>query len=184
MRRNRPRPHYGAPRDRREERFPPPARHYEGSRGRRETVPAPRNYYYGAPQFRRSRSRSPPSWTRDDRRPSRWERPTSRDRFDDERPGRDHHRMHPRDERHPRESYHGDDQEAPLHQQIQWGKQITGREATPETILTMFEREGHAFSARNLATSVHRSGKIGGRRIRSDRRLVPLAEVSTTDWCV
>ena len=69
-----------------------------------------------------------------------------------------------------------DDQEAPLYQQIQWGKQITGRDATPETILTLFVRDGHAFSARNLATTVHRVGKIGGPRVRSDRRLPPLAE--------
>ena len=85
--------------------------------------------------------------------------------------------MHRSEERQqPELNRRDDDQEAPRHQQIQWGKQMTGRDATPETILTLFEREGHAFSARNLATSVHRVGKLGEHRVRSDRRLPPLAE--------
>ena len=74
------------------------------------------------------------------------------------------------DERQPREANRrDDDQEARRYQQIQWGKQITGRGATSETILTLFDREGHAFSARNLATTMHRVGNFGGTRVRSDR---------------
>ena len=84
-----------------------------------------------------------------------------------------HHR--PNDERRPYER-RGDDQEARRSQQIQWSWQITARGATPETILTLFEREGHRFEARNLATTVHRVGKIGGHGLASDTRLGPLAE--------
>ena len=57
-----------------------------------------------------------------------------------------------------------------------WSKRMTERGATAETILNLFEREGQAFSARNLATCVHRVGKFGGPRMRLDRRLPPLAE--------
>jgi len=55
-------------------------------------------------------------------------------------------------------------EEAPRQQQIQWGKQITGRDATVDTILGLFETHGHRFSARNLATVAHRVAKIDGRR--------------------
>ena len=73
-----------------------------------------------------------------------------------------------------------DDQEAPGmaddNDQEEWGRQITGPSATPETILTLFEQEGHRFEARNLAVTAYRVGKIGGPRVRSDRRLPPLAQ--------
>ena len=54
--------------------------------------------------------------------------------------------------------------EAPKWQQITWGKQITGRSATIDSILGLFDAQGHRFSSRNLATAAHRVAKIGGRR--------------------
>ena len=70
--------------------------------------------------------------------------------------------------------------ETPLQQQIAWGKQITRLDATPATILALFEREGHRFEARNLATALHRVGKLGGRRLTRDPRLERLIE--TCAW--
>ena len=78
----------------------------------------------------------------------------------------------------PRDGNHGD--EAPRQQQIAWGKQITGLDATPATILALFERDGHRFEARNLATALHRVGKLGGRRLTRDPRLERLIE--TCAW--
>ncbi|MEM7518829.1 MAG: hypothetical protein AAF368_18145, partial [Planctomycetota bacterium] len=76
----------------------------------------------------------------------------------------------------PREYRRRDSTEAPRHQQIEWSKQMTRRDTTPEMILALFEREGHRFEPGNLATTAHGVGKFGGHRIRSDRRLALLAE--------
>ena len=77
--------------------------------------------------------------------------------------------------RRQRQGNRGD--EAPLQQQIAWGRQITGRDATHETILVLFERDGHRFEARNLATALHRVGKFGGRRLTRDPRLKRLVDM-------
>ena len=47
---------------------------------------------------------------------------------------------------------------------------------TSEAILTLFEQNGSQLSARNLATAVHRIGKLGGRNVRQDPRLERLIE--------
>ena len=70
-----------------------------------------------------------------------------------------------------RDENRGHSIEAPLHQQIVWGKQITQRNVTPETILELVARNVHHLSTRNLATAAHRLGKIGDRRLRQDPRL-------------
>ena len=77
-----------------------------------------------------------------------------------------------------RQGNHGD--QARRQQQIAWGKRITRLDATPATILALFEREGHRFEARNLATAVHRVGKLAGRRLTRDPRLERLIE--TCAW--
>ena len=48
---------------------------------------------------------------------------------------------------------------------------------SPEAILTLFEQNGDQLSARNLATAVHRIGKLGGRRFMRDPRLGRLIEM-------
>ena len=48
---------------------------------------------------------------------------------------------------------------------------------TPEAILRLFEQNGHRFEARNLATAVHRIGKLGGRKVQKDPRVNRLIEV-------
>ena len=68
-------------------------------------------------------------------------------------------------------------EEAPLQQQIQWGKQMTGRDADPEAILALCYAECHRFSPRNLATAAHRIGKFGGSRRGRDPRLPRLAQM-------
>ena len=77
-----------------------------------------------------------------------------------------------------RQGNHGE--QARLQQQIAWGRQITRLDATPATILALFESEGHRFEARNLATALHRVGKLGGRRLTRDPRLERLIE--TCAW--
>ena len=68
--------------------------------------------------------------------------------------------------------------EAPRHQQIAWGKQITWLHSNVEAILALVDRDGALFSARNLATSAHRIGKFGdARRVRADPRLERLSEL-------
>jgi len=59
-------------------------------------------------------------------------------------------------------------------QQIWWGRAMANAE--PEAILTLFEKAGHRFSGRNLATAAHRLAKRGGRRFRDDPRVAQLAE--------
>jgi len=77
--------------------------------------------------------------------------------------------------RPPREGNRGN--KAPRHQQIAWGKQITGRNATPEAILTLFEQSGYRFETRNSATVVHRVAKLGGKKSRRDPRLERLIDM-------
>jgi len=48
---------------------------------------------------------------------------------------------------------------------------------TPAAILTLFDQNGERFSARNLATAVHRIGKLRGRNSRHDPRLARLIEM-------
>ena len=48
---------------------------------------------------------------------------------------------------------------------------------TPEAILTLVEQNGPQLSERNLATAVHRIGKLGGRNFRQDPRLERLLEM-------
>ena len=48
---------------------------------------------------------------------------------------------------------------------------------TPESILTLLKQYEAQFSARNLATAVHRIGKLGGRRVQQDPRLERLIEM-------
>jgi len=48
---------------------------------------------------------------------------------------------------------------------------------TPEATLTLVEQNGNQFSARNLATAVHRIGKLGGKNVRQDPRLERLIEM-------
>ena len=48
---------------------------------------------------------------------------------------------------------------------------------TPEAILTIFEQNGPRFEARNLATAMHRIGKLGGKRVMRDPRLERLIEM-------
>ena len=131
---------------------------------------------------------SPPRRRRDDLHLSRRTPPVPREergryyRGDDDGP-RNHYydrrnrRSEERQQRTPRGVNRGDVREAPRHQQIAWGKQITRHGMTPEAILALFEQNGYQFSARNLATAVHRIGKLGGRRLRQDPRLERLIEM-------
>ena len=48
---------------------------------------------------------------------------------------------------------------------------------TPEAILALFEKNGNQFSGRNLATAMHRIGKLGGRNVRQDPRLAQMIEM-------
>ena len=58
-------------------------------------------------------------------------------------------RSQERQRRTPRENNRGDEREAPLHQQIAWGKHITRSGMTPEAILALFEQNGDQLSAGN-----------------------------------
>ena len=122
---------------------------------------------------------------RDDLHLPLWTRPVPREergrfyrRDDDTSRNQYYHRRNRRSEerqqRSPREGNLDDERQAPLHQQISWGKHITRHGMTPEAILTLFEQSGHRFEARNLATAVHRIGKLGGRNIGKDPRLARL----------
>ena len=118
-----------------------------------------------------------PPWTRpvphEDRGRYRRDDDTSRNQYFDRR----NRRSEEQQQRTPREGDRGDERKAPLHQQIAWNKHITRHGMTSETILTLFEQNGHQFNARNLATAVHRIGKLGGRHVRQDLRLERLIEM-------
>ena len=104
-------------------------------------------------RYRYDRSpRSPPRRRdqRDDGRIPRWTPPapreesgrfcrdddTSRNQYYDRR----NQRSEERQQRTPREVNGGDDREAPLHQQIAWGKHITRHGMTSEAILALVEQ--------------------------------------------
>mmetsp|Transcript_3852 Transcript_3852/g.5855 ORF Transcript_3852/g.5855 Transcript_3852/m.5855 type:complete len:292 (+) Transcript_3852:195-1070(+) len=67
----------------------------------------------------------------------------------------------------------------PNQQQINWSKQITGNCATIQSILTLFQKEGHVFDARTLATTAHRIAKLyvlTERKKLGDKRIYSLAD--------
>jgi len=69
--------------------------------------------------------------------------------------------------------------QAPLQQQISWGKQIKDMDA--DSILALVAEQGPRFSGRNLATAAHRVAKRDkSRRLREDPRIAGLAELCTT----
>ena len=91
--------------------------------------------------------------------------------------GNDRHSRRSDERRPPCEGNRGAKREAPLHQQVTWGRNITRHGITPEEILKLFQQNGDQLSARNLATAVHRIGKLGGRHPRQDPRLERLIEM-------
>ena len=69
-----------------------------------------------------------------------------------------------------------DQDQAPLQQQISWGKQI--KDADADTVLALVAKQGSRFDERNLATAAHRVAKRDkSRRLREDPRVAGLAEL-------
>jgi len=163
-----------------------------------------RSYSRSPPRRRRSYSRSPPRRRRSYSRspPRRRERKRSRSHSP---PRRSHRSRSPLDDRRSRYSRYDDPNsskrkgnnqykesspiqtkniprnpnEASRQEQCDWTREMTAPSATYESVLALFDAQGHRFESRNLSTCAHRAAKYGGKHniyLQKDDRMRRLAD--------